>query len=255
VDTSGGDPDRHPVERRYRVGRRVVVIGRADDLAASTAARTSVPADVETAEERLPDVRRGRPTGMVRTMSSALVVSGLIGLLGVCGAAASVVHDVTGPARHAVRVLQAPGTDRRSHRRRSISPSGLRTTTRAVACAGVVSAPAEQVPVVPVVPADVRDIARDPGELGQVATVTVADVGTAGPAPSPVATTRYAAARSRALGPTTALWHAVQLDRLVGAIDGACEVTVCGSLVRVSTEQTWPVPARDVCPACSTLAH
>ncbi len=75
------------------------------------------------------------------------------------------------------------------------------------------------------------------------------------PAASSVATTRYAAARSRALGPTTALWHAVELDRLVGAIGGACETTVCGSLVRVSTEQRWPVPARDVCPACSTLAH
>jgi hypothetical protein len=81
------------------------------------------------------------------------------------------------------------------------------------------------------------------------------------PAASSVATTRYAAttryvaARSRALGPTTVLWHAVKLDRPAGAIGGACETTVCGSLVRVSTEQRWPVPARDVCPACSTLAH
>jgi hypothetical protein len=75
------------------------------------------------------------------------------------------------------------------------------------------------------------------------------------PAARSAATTRYAAARSRAVGPTTALWHAVNLDRLVGAIGGACETTVCGSLVRVSTEQRWPVPARDICPACSTLAH
>jgi hypothetical protein len=75
------------------------------------------------------------------------------------------------------------------------------------------------------------------------------------PAGSSVVATRYAAARSRALGPTTALWHAVELDRLVGSMGGACETTVCGSLVRVSAEQRWPVPARDVCPACSTLAH
>jgi len=75
------------------------------------------------------------------------------------------------------------------------------------------------------------------------------------PAPRSVGTARYTAARGRALGPTTALWHAVQLDRLVGEIEGACETTVCGSLVRLTTEQAWPATTRDVCPACAALAH
>lgn len=65
----------------------------------------------------------------------------------------------------------------------------------------------------------------------------------------------YAAARSRAHGPTAALWHAVELRRPVAEADRPCEVAVCGSLVRVSTEQPWPVTARGVCPACATLAH
>jgi hypothetical protein len=70
-----------------------------------------------------------------------------------------------------------------------------------------------------------------------------------------VQTTVFAAARSRAHGPTAALWHAVELHRHPGEVDGACELTLCGSLARVSTEQAWPVPARDVCPACVTLAR
>jgi hypothetical protein len=69
-----------------------------------------------------------------------------------------------------------------------------------------------------------------------------------------VQTTVFAAARSRAHGPTAALWHAVELHRSASEVDGACELTLCGSLARVSTEQ-WPVAARDICPACSVLAR
>ncbi len=65
----------------------------------------------------------------------------------------------------------------------------------------------------------------------------------------------YAAARSRAHGPTAALWHAVEVHRSPAELDGACELTVCGSLARVSPEERWPLVARDVCPACATLAR
>jgi hypothetical protein len=65
----------------------------------------------------------------------------------------------------------------------------------------------------------------------------------------------YAAARSRAVGPTTALWHAVELHRPAAEIDGACELTLCGSLARVMTEEQWPTAARDVCPVCLTLSR
>jgi hypothetical protein len=68
-------------------------------------------------------------------------------------------------------------------------------------------------------------------------------------------TTVHVAARSRAMGPTTALWHAVEVHRVAAELDGACELTVCGSLARISTEQAWPVAARDVCPACVALAR
>jgi hypothetical protein len=67
--------------------------------------------------------------------------------------------------------------------------------------------------------------------------------------------TTYAAARSRAHGPTAALWHAVELHRPAGEVDGACELTVCGSLARVDVDQPWPTPARDVCPACVVLSR
>jgi hypothetical protein len=67
--------------------------------------------------------------------------------------------------------------------------------------------------------------------------------------------TGWTAARGGAHGPTTALWHAVQTTRPVGPVDGACEVTVCGSLVRLGTGQGWPVAARNVCPTCATLAR
>ncbi len=68
-------------------------------------------------------------------------------------------------------------------------------------------------------------------------------------------TTAFVAARSRAHGPTVALWHAVELHRPEGELDGACELTVCGSLARVETEQSWPVAARDICPACAALTR
>jgi hypothetical protein len=61
-------------------------------------------------------------------------------------------------------------------------------------------------------------------------------------------------ARSRAHGPTAALWHAVELHRPTAELDGACELTLCGSLARVTVEEPWPTAARDVCPACVVLA-
>ena len=65
----------------------------------------------------------------------------------------------------------------------------------------------------------------------------------------------HAAARSRAHGPTAALWHAVEVHRSPAELDGACELTVCGSLARVVPEQEWSAVARDICPACATLAR
>ena len=67
-------------------------------------------------------------------------------------------------------------------------------------------------------------------------------------------TTVHAPARSRAHGSTAALWHAVELHRPVAEIDGACELTVCGSLARVSPDDSWPRTGSDVCPACAALA-
>ena len=72
-------------------------------------------------------------------------------------------------------------------------------------------------------------------------------------APALVAAPLLVAARSRAHGPTAALWHAVELHRPAAEVDGACELTVCGSLARVEVEQAWPTPARDVCPSCVVL--
>src|SRR3954465_8551867 len=193
VNAACGGHDRHRVEHRYKVGRRLavvlagstdavtgqrffLVIGQDDDLAAFIAARKAVTDDVDTAstltddaplqQQRMPSLsplvqqactvaqgavdrsgapgrqasptvlpqestavrdhigsldsllraEEGRLLGVLRAgsaaatqpMSSTLVVAGLIGLLGVCGAAASIVHSVTGPVRRAVRVLQAP---------------------------------------------------------------------------------------------------------------------------------------------------
>jgi hypothetical protein len=68
-------------------------------------------------------------------------------------------------------------------------------------------------------------------------------------------TITYVAARSRAHGPTAALWHAVEVHRVVADLDGACELTVCGSLARVTTEQAWPAAGTDVCPTCTAQAR
>lgn len=70
-----------------------------------------------------------------------------------------------------------------------------------------------------------------------------------------IVTTVFAAARSRAHGPTAELWHAVELHRPTAELDGACELTVCGSLARVMTDQRWPVAAADVCTDCATIAR
>jgi hypothetical protein len=75
------------------------------------------------------------------------------------------------------------------------------------------------------------------------------------PAWTPTSTAVYVAARSRVHGPTAPLWHAVQFHPPVGEIVGACELTLCGSLVRITTDVSWPPAARDVCPACVTLAR
>jgi hypothetical protein len=74
------------------------------------------------------------------------------------------------------------------------------------------------------------------------------------PSTTPGTATFYAA-RSRAHGPTLALWHAVEVHRPAAEMDGACELTVCGALARVTTEQAWPAGARDVCPVCASLAR
>ena len=69
-----------------------------------------------------------------------------------------------------------------------------------------------------------------------------------------VRTTTFVAARSRAHGPTAALWHAVEVHRDPSEVDGACELTLCGSLARIDTGQSWPVAERDVCVSCVVLA-
>jgi hypothetical protein len=78
---------------------------------------------------------------------------------------------------------------------------------------------------------------------------------TGAPAPTAFAATTYAAARSRAHGPTAALWHAVEVHREPADLDGACELTVCGSLARVVPGEQWPQAAADVCPVCAVLAR
>ena len=67
--------------------------------------------------------------------------------------------------------------------------------------------------------------------------------------------TAYVAARSRAHGPTVAMWHAVEVHRPDCELDAACELTVCGSLARVVPEQSWPVASREVCPACAAYTR
>jgi hypothetical protein len=70
----------------------------------------------------------------------------------------------------------------------------------------------------------------------------------------------HAPALSRAHGTTAALWHAVELHRPATEIDGACELTICGALARVSPDDSWPRTGTawprtgtDVCPACAAL--
>jgi hypothetical protein len=75
------------------------------------------------------------------------------------------------------------------------------------------------------------------------------------PTVAPASATVYAAARSRAHGPTSALWHAVEVHRPAVEVDGACELTLGGALARIDTDVAWPTAARDVCPACVTLAR
>ena len=65
----------------------------------------------------------------------------------------------------------------------------------------------------------------------------------------------FVAARSRPHGPTAALWHAVEVHRDPADLDGACELTVCGALARVTGEVRWPADGTDVCPTCATLAR
>jgi hypothetical protein len=72
---------------------------------------------------------------------------------------------------------------------------------------------------------------------------------------TPVDTTTVAAARSRAHGPTAALWHAVEVHRDPAEVDGACELTLCGVLARVTIEPTWPVAGADVCQSCRVQAR
>lgn len=77
----------------------------------------------------------------------------------------------------------------------------------------------------------------------------------ADPVPMMLQTTVHAAARSRAHGPTAALWHAVELHRPLAEVDAACELTLCGSLARVDPERSWPQTSGDVCPVCAVLAR
>ena len=71
-----------------------------------------------------------------------------------------------------------------------------------------------------------------------------------------LSTSMYVAARSRAHGPTSPLWHAVESYRSAAELDGACELTVCGSLARISTEERWPMDEPSVCSVCAALtAH
>jgi len=74
------------------------------------------------------------------------------------------------------------------------------------------------------------------------------------PTVAPAPATVYVAARSRAHGPTTALWHAVEVHRPTPEVDGACELTLCGELARVTTDVPWPTTAHDVCPVCRSIA-
>ncbi len=73
--------------------------------------------------------------------------------------------------------------------------------------------------------------------------------------PTTFAATSYVAARSRAHGPTAALWHAVEVRRPASEVDGACELSLCGTLARVALDEPWPTSSRDVCRSCTTLSR
>ena len=61
------------------------------------------------------------------------------------------------------------------------------------------------------------------------------------------------AARSRATAAVPARWHAVEVHRAPAEVDGACELTLCGTLARVSPDAPWPADAPDACPSCAAL--
>jgi hypothetical protein len=253
-------PDHDRVGHRCRVDRRLdVVIGAARpdvpqvDRPQEAAGSPAVPVPAQ--EGRQPAVRRAGSAPTMQATSPTLVVAGLIGLLGVVGAATLLVDSITAPVRRAVRVLHAPAEGSLDHRVVE-TPSATALLAR-VETAAVVPCrpePAATTSVLPEIGRVVQEAQRAFDAANASRSAGAATV-PAPPAMTSAATMRYAAARGRALGPTTAQWHAVDVDRLLGAVAGACETTVCGSLVRMSTEQAWPVAARDVCPVCATVAH
>ena len=68
-------------------------------------------------------------------------------------------------------------------------------------------------------------------------------------------TLTFVAARSRAHGPVPARWHAVEVHRPVDDLDGACELTACGTLARVITDEHWPLAGADTCPECAATTR
>ena len=63
------------------------------------------------------------------------------------------------------------------------------------------------------------------------------------------------AARSRATAAAPARWHAVEVHRAPAEVGGACELTLCGVLARVTTDAPWPADALDACPVCAALTR
>ena len=215
----------------------------------------------------LPDVGRADVASATRTTRGSLVVAGLVGSLLAAGAATGISRSNPAPPNRAPAVLRGPADGRPGRRRRR------RPATEDVARCGKGIPPdtgaaiADVGPIFPIVApisdrqtpaiASLIQVGGVPGAVVQGARQADLRTGTASGtrAGTAVRATAFAAARSRAHGPTTALWHAVELHRPFGEIGGPCQLAVCGSLTRVSPEQRWPVAARDVCPACATLAH
>lgn len=214
--------------------------------------------EVTVRERTMPGRRPAEPASSTQTPGTALLLAGVVELLVMVGPAPVVVRGITRPLRRVVGVLQDPAGGRTDRRPRLTTPGGVRDVCRALGTP--VDGPAGRTGDGP----DRRSTPRAPEERTATAVRTAA-TGIARqahlPAPdavvqgTPVRATVHAAARSRAWGPTTALWHAVQLSRPIGADEGACELAVCGSLVRVSAGECWPVATRDVCPTCAVLAH